>query len=45
MPKSKIDHVGRVDVFKETKIFDWDAFWGWVVMGGVVLFLLKACGG
>ena len=42
MPKSKIDHVGRVDVFKETKVFDWDAFWGWVLVIVIAGFYLKA---
>lgn len=45
MAKSKIDHIGRVDVFKETKTFDWDALWGWIFVIGIALFLLSTCGG
>lgn len=45
MTKSKINHVGRVDVFKETKVFDWEAFWGWVAMIAIAIVLLGSCGG
>lgn len=45
MAKSKINHVGRVDVFKETKVFDWEAFWGWVIMIVIALGLIESCGG
>jgi len=45
MSKSRIDHVGRVDVFKETKVFDWETLWSWIGIIAIALFLLKACGG
>lgn len=45
MTKSKINHVGRVDVFEETKVFDWEALVGWVIAIGIVLVLLGSCSG
>ena len=34
---------GQYGVYKD--VVDWDAVWGWVVMGGIALFLLAMCSG
>ena len=37
--------VGRGGYRITKKVIDWDAVWGWVIMGGIALFLLSMCSG
>lgn len=51
MTKKELEHIGsrKIDYYREKpqpkKTFDWDAFFGWIFIGAIVLVALGSCSG